>query len=629
MKRALSISWYNGLFSDHWSLLMRSTVSKYSEKPADIGIFCLAHHKTTPSSPLMPSTRAQCEKCGRRFQRLDTHLRVSATCRDVAKPTEHLAATPSTSMNIVPPTAISNLHATLPGNLNSVLETASAVATTIETATLETHLSETLPRLGFKNPLRLPKSPEEWEEADYLLSSVTSSVFQASTAEEKNNCLCAGIYNIFSYRFGTRAPPRPQKTSIRQHDRALKEVTRLKNKARHALRKAKREGASDDVIQPLAANFLSLLRRHSRLCRESSSRLRHKEAKDAREECNRNFWRFAKNLLGKGCTGQTPPAFTASAAHSFFSDVYQSSSHQFSSPSWMPSAPLPTPGCAMEMTPISEEELARVIRKSKPSSAPSPADRIPYLIFKKCHSLRPALLDLFNRVIMEGSVPLSWKVAVIKLIPKSSAQEDPSSPGNFRPIALTPVVSKLLSGILKDRWLRHMRANGYLDSDLQKAFLPTTPGVVEHQAKLAAVIRSARQQKRSLAVAWLDIANAYGSVHHSLIQFSLAHYHAPPEFCHLLQSWYSGLSATISTDAWSTDPVPLELGVYQGDPLSVVIFLTVMNTLSDTLCSRKDLGFTLPQSSTTINHLLYADDACIISNTPAGCQHLLDMVQHW
>ena len=377
----------------------------------------------------MPSTRARCEKCGRRFQRLDTHLRVSylPRCRKSN-------GTPGCHTLYVPPTAISNLHATLPGNLNSMLETAAAVATTIETATLETHLSATSSRLDFKNPLKLPKSPEEWEEADYLLSSVTSSVLQASTAEEKNNCLCAGIYNILSYRFGTRAPPRPQKPSIRQHDRALKEVTRLKNKARRALRKAKREGASDDVIQPLAANFLSLLRRHSRLCRESSSRLRHKEAKDAREECNRNF---AKNLLGKGCTAQTPPAFTASAAHSFFSDVYQSSTHQFSSPSWMPSAPLPTPGCAMEMTPTSEEELARVIRKSKPSSAPSPADRIPYLIFKKCHSLRPALLDLFNRVIMEGSVLLSWKVAVIKLIPKSSAQEDQSSPGNFRSIALT------------------------------------------------------------------------------------------------------------------------------------------------------------------------------------------------
>ena len=59
------------------------------------------------------------------------------------------------------------------------------------------------------------------------------------------------------------------------------------------------------------------------------------------------------------------------------------------------------------------------------------------------------------------------------------------------------------------------------------------------------------------------------------------------------------------------------------------IFLTVINTLSDTLCSRGDLGFTLPQSSISINHLLYADDACVLSNTPAGCQHLLNMVQRW
>ena len=526
-------------------------------------------------------------------------------------------------MNIVSSTA-------LPGNLNSALVTASAVATTIETATLGTHQNTTSPsNSSFINPLRLPKNPEEWEVADHLLSAVTSAVLQASTAEEKNTSLCAGIYNTLAFRFGTRVPTRSQRPKIRQHDRALKEVTKQKNEARCALRKAKREGASDDVIQPLAANFLSLLRRHSQLCRVLSSRLREKEVKVAREECNNHFWKFAKNLLGKGCTAQTSPAFTASTAHSYFTDVYESSPQLFNSPSWMPSAPLPKPDCAMEMVPISEEELARVIRKSKPSSAPSPVDRIPYLIFKKCPSLRPALLDLFNRVIMKGSVPSSWKVAAIKLIPKSSAQEDPSSPGNFRPIALTPVVSKLLSGILKDRWLRHMRANGYLDSDLQKAFLPKIPGVGEHQAKLAAVIKSARQRKRSLAIAWLDITNAYGSVHHSLIQFSLAHYHAPPEFCRLLHSWYSGLSGTISTDKWSTDPVPLKIGVYQGDPLSVVIFLTVMNTLSDTLCSRKDLGFTLPQTSITINHLLYADDACIISNTPAGCQHLLDMVQRW
>ena len=281
------------------------------------------------------------------------------------------------------------------------------------------------------------------------------------------------------------------------------------------------------------------------------------------------------------------------------------------------------------MSPITPEELSRVIKKCRSSSAPSPLDRISYLVLKRCSSLHPALLHLFNRVIIEGTVPSAWKLAVVKLIPKGAAEEDPSAPGNFRPIALTPSISKLLSGILKGRWLRHMRANKYLNPNLQKAFLPTIPGVTEHQAKLASIIKTAKRSKRSLAIAWFDIANAYGNVHHVLIQFSMAHYHAPPEFYRLLQSWYTGLSATISSSEWSTPPVPLRMGVYQGDPLSVVIFLTVMNTLSDTLCSRSDLGFTLPSSSISVNHLLYADDACIVSNTPAGCQHLLSMVECW
>ena len=69
--------------------------------------------------------------------------------------------------------------------------------------------------------------------------------------------------------------------------------------------------------------------------------------------------------------------------------------------------------------------------------------------------------------------------------------------------------------------------------------------------------------------------------------------------------------------------------MYQGHPLRVAIFLTVINTLSDTLSTRYDLGFTLPSWSVTTNHLLYADDACVVSSSPAGGQHLLNLVQQW
>ena len=118
----------------------------------------------------------------------------------------------------------------------------------------------------------------------------------------------------------------------------------------------------------------------------------------------------------------------------------------------------------------------------------------------------------------------------MRLIGKQAAEDDPTLPNNFRPIALTSCVGKLFTTIHCRRWLSFMLANKYLDRGIQKAFMPRTPGCIEHHLKLATVIQDARQKHKSLAVCWLHLANAYGSVHHSLISLSLQHYHAPPGF---------------------------------------------------------------------------------------------------
>jgi hypothetical protein len=97
-----------------------------------------------------------------------------------------------------------------------------------------------------------------------------------------------------------------------------------------------------------------------------------------------------------------------------------------------------------------------------------------------------------------------------------------------------------------------MIVNGYLDSSLQKAFMPTVPGCTEHHLKLSSIMADARKRHKALAICWLDLANAYGSVHHSLIQFSLRHYHAPPQFLSVLQALYKGLSAKVITTDWET-----------------------------------------------------------------------------
>ena len=64
----------------------------------------------------------------------------------------------------------------------------------------------------------------------------------------------------------------------------------------------------------------------------------------------------------------------------------------------------------------------------------------------------------------------------------------------------------------------------------------------------------------------------------------------------------------------------------------MVIFNTVINTLINTLQTRLDLGYTLSDSTRQVNVLQYADDTCLLADSPAAAQHLLGMVggvAHW
>ena len=155
------------------------------------------------------------------------------------------------------------------------------------------------------------------------------------------------------------------------------------------------------------------------------------------------------------------------------------------------------------------------------------------------------------------------------------------------------------------------------------------PGCTEHHLKLASILDDARKKHKSLAVCWLDLANAYGSVHHSLIRFAFEHYQAPPQLVSIIQTLYSGLLASFRTVSWSTPIIPLGVGVYQGDPLSVVIFNTVINTLVDTIQTRQDLGYNYSLTQRPVNLLQYANDTCLVANSSASCQHLLGMMNEW
>ena len=562
-------------------------------------------------------SRKACHKCHKMFARLDTHLKNSATCKSVASsilsPPPPISSDPLPSPSLDPhtPTTASTHPTPSPPPVPNNLATDNSTS----------HPNQ-LPPFG------LPRSSDAWIEADEILSTtVVPAVLSAPTVDEKNRELCEGVYQYFSQKYGTKRSFRTPRKRPRKHARCLKTVTKQKNEARKQMRKASREGCGENTIRTLANEFHKLLRLHSK---EKKAQLKSRvrmEALKARKECAKAFWRFAAKILDDEGENSATPTFSAEAAESHFRKIYSCEAKTYTRPDWLP--PPPSPTSHFNEDPISLEEVVGVIRHTKAKSSPSPNDRVSYQVLKRCPSLVTALLDLYNTCWSSGVIPAAWRQGVIRLIPKSSAADNPNDPGNFRFIALTSCIGKVFTTVLKNRWLTYMIDNGYMDTAIQKAFIDGVPGCTEHQWKLATIIHEARKKHRSLAVCWLDLANAYGSVHHQLIHFTLNHYHAPSKLTNTVASLYSGLNATITAEGWTTPVVPLEIGVYQGDPFSIVIFNTVMCTLIEALKPLQHLGYTLSQSQHPVNLLQYADDTCLVGDGPASCQHLLQSVEKW
>ena len=157
------------------------------------------------------------------------------------------------------------------------------------------------------------------------------------------------------------------------------------------------------------------------------------------------------------------------------------------------------------------------IRSKKTKSAPG-MNAIPYVVYKKCPAILPFLLLIFGRVWSEGTVPVSWQRGVIILIPKGTTK-DCSQPSEFRPIALLNAEGRLFFTLMEWRLSDYMIANNYLNSREQKGFMKEVAGCVEHSETAYRAVLDARKHGRDIAILWADLANAYGSVNHSLIHF--------------------------------------------------------------------------------------------------------------
>ena len=103
--------------------------------------------------------------------------------------------------------------------------------------------------------------------------------------------------------------------------------------------------------------------------------------------------------------------------------------------------------CSFRMKYVSEEDVLKVIKNMKNSTATG-VDYIDTRTVKLAADLlSPGLTHIINLSIETSTFPTIWKFAKIIPLLKSSSS-DPLLPKSYRPIALLPILSKVLEKIV-------------------------------------------------------------------------------------------------------------------------------------------------------------------------------------
>lgn len=186
------------------------------------------------------------------------------------------------------------------------------------------------------------------------------------------------------------------------------------------------------------------------------------------------------------------------------------------------------------MAPITPAQVkARLNRMA--NTAPGP-DGARYSGLKRVDPGGHALAALYTRCLQMRRVPQEWKDSTTVLIYKAGNQDNLN---NWRPLSLGNTIGKLYAAILADRILGWAEDGRRISAE-QKGFT-NREGCLEHNFVLQETIEDARRRGEELCIAWLYLANAFGSVHHSHIFGSLRLLGLPELAVEVIQDLYNGV----------------------------------------------------------------------------------------
>ena len=197
---------------------------------------------------------------------------------------------------------------------------------------------------------------------------------------------------------------------------------------------------------------------------------------------------------------------------------------------------------------------------------------------------------LFNSSLSQSHVPAQWKSAIIHPIPKTP---NPSSPSDFRPISVVPILSRIIEKIIVRTHLYPilqdpLSAHRFAD---QFAFRPTGSTTATILLILQHITTLLAENNPYVTLISLDFSKAFDSVRHSSLLEKIASLPVPDNIFNWINSYLEARTHSTLFQNDISSPKSISASIVQGSGIGPFSFLITASDLSPILPSNELFKF--------------------------------------
>jgi len=233
-------------------------------------------------------------------------------------------------------------------------------------------------------------------------------------------------------------------------------------------------------------------------------------------------------------------------------------------------------------------------------------------------------VDCFNllalmatKILRNGFVPESLKLARTVLIYKKGDKNECS---NWRTISVCSIIRRIIERVVERKLRRFIQLN-----ENQRGFM-AMPGTFINTSLVDCVLKSAKQDKKDVAIVFLDILQAYDNVGHEHLIEPLKTFGITTPLHTCISNLIKGNCTQIQTAQGKSKKIFFKRGVFQGSPLCPILFNVAINPILDNLSENTvsdHFGYQIQPDLPTLSVAGFADDTTLIAR---GIQEATELV---